>query len=58
MKLAVECSCGSKMTRYPLKDGYGIFLTYACYKCEKEKWKGFRSDIHEHYQAEEAIEEE
>ena len=28
------CACGSGLDRYALHDGYGIFLTYACEKCE------------------------
>jgi len=39
-------------------DGHGIFLCYTCPKCHKEKMKGYRSDIMERYEAEEAIEED
>jgi hypothetical protein len=53
-----ECSCGSGEERYPLYDGYGIFLCYACEKCEKEKLRGYRSDIMEQYECDEPIEPE
>jgi hypothetical protein len=53
-----ECNCGSGEIKYPLYDGYGIFLTYACEQCEKDKLKGFRSDIMEHYECDEPIEAE
>jgi hypothetical protein len=49
------CSCGSGLRRYPLKDGYGIFLTYTCHECEEQKLKGFRSDIMERYECDEPI---
>lgn len=50
------CSCGSGNSKYPLKDGYGIFLTYACDDCEDEKLGGFRSDIMDRYDTDETIE--
>lgn len=53
-----ECTCGSGEYRYPLYDGHGIFLTYACDQCEEEKLKEFRPDIMESYQADEPIEED
>jgi hypothetical protein len=52
------CSCGSNEYRYPLRDGYGIFLTYVCDKCVAEKRKEFREDIFEQYDADEPIDEE
>lgn len=54
----MECNCGSGKYRYPLYDGYGIFLCYVCEKCEKQKLKEFRSDIMECYQTDEPIEED
>jgi len=51
-----ECGCGSGLSRYPLYDGYGIFLCYACERCEKQKLKGFRPDIMERYETDENIE--
>lgn len=32
-------------------DGYGIFLTYTCPKCHREKMAGFRADIGRRYAA-------
>lgn len=45
------CLCGSGELRYPLNDGAGIFLTYACVKCEKEKLSRYNPAIFEnpHY---------
>jgi hypothetical protein len=54
----MKCSCGSGEYKYPLRDGYGIFLTYACEKCEEEKMSGYRSDINEQYECNEPIEPE
>lgn len=39
-------------------DGYGIFLTYACEKCEDEQMKKYRPDIMDRYEADEPIEPE
>jgi hypothetical protein len=50
------CLCGSGLHRYPLHDGYDIFLTFACEKCEKEKLSKFRPDIMERYPTDEQIE--
>lgn len=52
------CHCGSKLSRHALYDGYGIFLTYACNQCEKEKLKEFRCDIYEHYEHDEPLDNE
>ena len=52
------CPCGSGEPRRALYDGYGIFMTFACDKCEKEKVAKFRPDIFEQYDAEEPIEPE
>jgi hypothetical protein len=41
-----------------LKDGYGIFLTYACSRCKKEKLSYFRPDIMNKYECDEPIDEE
>jgi hypothetical protein len=49
------CSCGSGRTHYPLHDGHGIFLTYACESCEKEKLSKFRPDILEQYECDEPL---
>jgi hypothetical protein len=53
-----ECSCGSGEYPHPLYDGYNIFLTYACSKCEEEKLSKFRPDILDHYECDEPIEPE
>ena len=52
------CSCGSGLPRKEQLDGHGIFLCYTCPKCEKERMSGWRSDIHERYEADEPIDEE
>lgn len=53
-----KCRCGSGEQRHELRDGHGIFLTYACDKCEAEKLAGFRPDIMSRYDADEAVDEE
>ncbi len=58
MTFRLPCSCGSGEYPYPLYDGYGIFLTYACEKCEKEKLSHFRPDIMERYDTDEQIEDD
>jgi hypothetical protein len=50
------CGCGSGEVPYELKDGYGIYLTSACTRCEREKLKRFRPDIMERYDTDEQIE--
>jgi len=52
------CSCGSGKPRYPLHDGYGIFLTHACEDCEGAKLSRFRPDIMDAYDCDEPIEPE
>ena len=39
------CFCGSGLERRALIDARGIFCTYVCDKCEKEKRREFRPDI-------------
>ena len=58
MKTPVICDCNSGQFRFPLKDGYGIFLTYVCDKCIDKKLKRYRPDIMEQYQCDEPIEPE
>ena len=53
-----ECACGSGDDRYPLYDGYGIFLTYACDSCEKKKRSTYRDDIDTRYECGEPIDED
>lgn len=50
-----ECSCGSKLPRHSVVDGYGIFLFYACDKCYDEKISHYRRDIMQRYQTDEPI---
>lgn len=50
------CACGSGLYPRVLHDGYGIFLCYACDRCEKKKLSHFRPDIMERYEADEQIE--
>lgn len=52
------CSCGSGYEKFPLYDGHGIFLCYACWECEEEKMAGYRPDILERYECDEPIEPE
>ncbi len=51
----VTCTCGSGRQRYAKYDGHGIFLTYVCEKCADSKMQQYRSDIEEHYDADEPI---
>jgi hypothetical protein len=39
-------------------DGHGIFLTYTCPKCHREKMAGFRADIRDRYETDEPIEDD
>lgn len=39
------CTCGSGEPREAIYDARGIFVTYACDRCRKEKLKGYRKDI-------------
>jgi hypothetical protein len=40
-----ECSCGSGEQPWAEFDARGIFLTYVCEKCKKEKLSHFRPDV-------------
>jgi hypothetical protein len=55
-----ECSCGSGLPKLPVHDARGIFLTYVCSRCEREKLSHFRPDVlsDPNYWADEPIEEE
>jgi hypothetical protein len=53
-----RCTCGSGEMAMPIYDGYNIFLTYACERCEKEKLSHFRPDIFDRYECDEPIEED
>lgn len=52
------CPCGSGETRQPTFDGHGIFLTFVCSKCKKDRMATFRPDIMKRYQCDESIEPE
>lgn len=39
------CHCGSGLERSAEYDARGIFLTYVCEKCRKEKLSHFRPDV-------------
>lgn len=51
-----KCDCESGLDRYALKDGYGIFLCYACQKCEEKRLSRYRPDIMSEYECDEPIE--
>lgn len=54
------CPCGSGEPRRELKDARGIFCTFICDECEKEKRAEFRPDIFEdsNYWTDEPVEPE
>lgn len=53
-----ECHCGSGEWPDAHHDARGIFLTYACSKCEKQKLSGYRRDVltDPNYYCDEAVE--
>lgn len=53
-----QCPCGSGQYPEALHDGYGIFLCYACTKCERQKMAGYRPDIMSRYECDEPIDED
>lgn len=40
-----QCPCGSGEWPEEHYDARGIFLCYACSKCEKKKLSGYRPDV-------------
>jgi hypothetical protein len=52
------CLCGSGLPSTDQYDGHGIYLTRTCDKCDAERMKQFRPDIHERYDADEPIDED
>lgn len=52
------CNCGSGEEKEAQYDGHGIFLTYTCTQCYKEKIGKFRKDIFTQYECDEPIEPE
>ena len=55
-----ECTCGSGEERYEIRDARGIFVAFACSRCEAEKKRGYRDDIFtdSNYWADERIEDD
>ena len=51
-----KCNCGSGKYHRNIYDGYGIYLCKVCDDCEKRNLSRYRSDIMEHYDADEDIE--
>ena len=45
MTLRQECVCGSRQPRRALVDARGIFCTYVCNKCERDRVSAYRPDI-------------
>lgn len=39
------CHCGSGLERHANYDARGIFLTYTCEKCHKEKMARYRPEV-------------
>ena len=52
------CACKSGEYREAQYDGYGIFLTYTCVKCEASKLSHYRRDIRDAYDCDEPIDSE
>lgn len=54
------CPCGSGHEAWPLHDARGIFVSYVCEICEKEKRSRYRSEIFDNpnYETDEPIEPE
>lgn len=46
---AKPCHCGSGEIREPQFDGRGIFLTFTCSKCHKEKMSKYNPVILDYY---------
>ena len=40
-----KCNCGSGEPPYATYDARGIFLTYVCDNCKKQKLKRYRPDV-------------
>ena len=40
-----RCSCGSDLEREAAYDARGIFLTYVCDDCRKQKLSRYRQDV-------------
>jgi hypothetical protein len=55
-----QCPCGSGEFPDAHHDARGIFLCYACSKCEKKKLSGYRPEVltNFNYECDEQIEED
>jgi hypothetical protein len=55
-----ECSCGSGEIQQAEYDARGIFLTYACDQCRKERLSHYRPEVltDSNYECDEPIEPE
>ena len=53
-----KCSCGSGEYKEAQYDARGIFLTYTCDVCEKDRLSGFRPEVlsNPNYESDEPIE--
>jgi len=54
-----HCLCGSGLPKFAIHDARGIFLTYVCDRCRKDKLSKYRKEVMENhdYDADEDIEE-
>ena len=43
--LSPYCGCRSGLYREAQHDARGIFLTFTCAKCHRDRMRGFRSDV-------------
>lgn len=60
MSRLTECPCGSGLYPEAVHDARGIFVAYACERCEKKKLAGYRPEIFtdSNYECDEPIEAE
>jgi hypothetical protein len=54
------CHCGSGLKRHARFDARGIFITYVCEQCEKEKLSHYRPEVltNPNYSHDEPIDDE
>jgi hypothetical protein len=54
------CRCGSGHYPRAVHDARGIFLTFACHRCERERTRGFRPEVltDPHYEMDEPLDED
>ena len=60
MNAARLCNCGSGLERFAANDARGIFLSFVCDDCERDKLRGFRPDVlsDANYWTDEPVDEE